>query len=328
MANVDILLNVARAEIGYIEKRTNANLDSKTANAGTSNWTKYARDLANIPGWYDGNKNGYAWCDVFVDWCFVKAFGAEKAKKLLNNGPYGAGCTSSANYYKRMGRFHTKNPHPGDQIFYGKLGSECHTGIVESVTSTTVVTIEGNTSNGNTTNGDRVDRKSRSINDAWIVGYGTPNWSVLGEVETVTSVSTNRYTVQSGDTLWLIGKKVGVSYLDIAKANNMKPPYVIFKGQVLKIPTVNGTTGSNNTVPKKATNSICTVTLPVLSKDSVGPGVKALQSVLKFYGFYTSNVDGYFGDGTESAVLKFQGSKKLKADGIVGVGTWTALIKG
>ena len=79
---VDKVLAIAKAEVGYLEKRNNSNLDSKTANAGTANYTKYARDLDAI-GFYNGRKNGYAWCDVFVDWCFVQAYGAENAKKLL-----------------------------------------------------------------------------------------------------------------------------------------------------------------------------------------------------------------------------------------------------
>ena len=35
MANtVDKVLNIAEAEVGYLEKKTNADLDSKTKNAG------------------------------------------------------------------------------------------------------------------------------------------------------------------------------------------------------------------------------------------------------------------------------------------------------
>ena len=35
-------------QVGYLEKRSNANLDSKTANAGYGNYTKYSRDVNNI----------------------------------------------------------------------------------------------------------------------------------------------------------------------------------------------------------------------------------------------------------------------------------------
>ena len=49
---------VALNEEGYLEKRTNANLDSKTDNAGYNNWTKYARDLDSLGDFYNGRKNG------------------------------------------------------------------------------------------------------------------------------------------------------------------------------------------------------------------------------------------------------------------------------
>lgn len=80
---VERLLATARAEIGYIEKETNAQLDDKTANAGDNNWNKYARDLDALGIVYNFNKNGYAWCDIFTDWCFIHTFGLEMGMKLL-----------------------------------------------------------------------------------------------------------------------------------------------------------------------------------------------------------------------------------------------------
>ena len=75
MSAVERLLATARAEIGYLEKETNAQLDDKTANAGDNNWNKYARDLDALGIVYNFNKNGYAWCDIFTDWCFIHTFG-------------------------------------------------------------------------------------------------------------------------------------------------------------------------------------------------------------------------------------------------------------
>ena len=39
------VLEIAKAQVGYIEKETNAQLDNKTANAGDENFNKYARDF-------------------------------------------------------------------------------------------------------------------------------------------------------------------------------------------------------------------------------------------------------------------------------------------
>ena len=78
------VIAIAMGEVGYKEKRTNASLDDKTANAGTGNYTKYARDFdQKYPNWYNGKKNGFDWCDMFVDWCFLTAFGYNKALELL-----------------------------------------------------------------------------------------------------------------------------------------------------------------------------------------------------------------------------------------------------
>ena len=74
------VIAVAVDQIGYKEKASNTSLDSKTANAGSANYTKYARDFdQKYPKWYNGKKNGFAWCDMFVDWCFLTAFGYDKA---------------------------------------------------------------------------------------------------------------------------------------------------------------------------------------------------------------------------------------------------------
>lgn len=42
MTAIERVIATARAEIGYIEKATNSQLEGKTANAGSGNWTKYA----------------------------------------------------------------------------------------------------------------------------------------------------------------------------------------------------------------------------------------------------------------------------------------------
>lgn len=174
------LIKIAEAEVGYLEKKTNSNLDSKTANAGYNNWTKYARDL-NKAGYYNGNKNGYAWCDVFVDWLFLQLCNgdAKKAEWLIcQTGDLGAACGYSGNYYRNAGRFYTSNPKPGDQIFFGTRGHESHTGIVYKVDSSRVYTIEGNTSGtaGVVANGGGVFKKSYALNYTRISGYGRPRY--------------------------------------------------------------------------------------------------------------------------------------------------------
>ena len=173
---VSKLLEIARAELGYKEKETNSQLDDKTANAGDGNWTKYARDLHSA-GYYQAAKNGYAWCDMFVDWCFWKLGGSKEKGEWLEcqTGLYGAGCEWSSDCYRRAGRF-DKNPRPGDQIFFGKTDAEEHTGIVEKIEDGKVHTIEGNASN-------MCKRCTYSLTSSRIVGYGHPRFDAEPEVE-------------------------------------------------------------------------------------------------------------------------------------------------
>ena len=71
------VIRTARAEIGYLEKATNSHLQDKTANAGYNNWNKFAAFLDDLNVVYNGKKNGYEWCDCFVDYCFIYTFGLE-----------------------------------------------------------------------------------------------------------------------------------------------------------------------------------------------------------------------------------------------------------
>ena len=96
MSAVEKIIEIAKAEVGYLEKKTKSSLESKTDNAGSNNFTKYARDI--YP-----SLQGQAWCDMFVDWCFVQAFGLVKAKQLL--GGFSAYTPTSAQYFKNKGQY-------------------------------------------------------------------------------------------------------------------------------------------------------------------------------------------------------------------------------
>ena len=184
------LVEIAEAEIGYHEKASNANLDSKTANSGKGNYTKYSRDLHKA-GYYNGNKQSFDWCDQFVDWCFYQLCGRNKDKAEYlecQTGNLGAGCGYSLKYYKAAGRF-DKTPKVGDQIFFKYNLKDTsytadHTGIVVRVTDKLVETIEGNS-------GNEVKRKAYQRNDKTIIGYGHPRYdaepekTVIKEVKTV-----------------------------------------------------------------------------------------------------------------------------------------------
>lgn len=184
------VIDVALAEVGYLEKADNSKLDSKTANAGYNNYTKYSRDIVNLIG--SPYAQGVYWCDNFVDWCFIKAYGVDKAKKLLLG--WSAYCPTSAQYFKNANQFYRTKPKPGDQIFfYDSDGDYGHTGIVYEVGKTYVYTVEGNTSSqsGVVPNGGAVCKKKYKLGASKIAGYGRPNWSL----KTATAPATaHKYT--------------------------------------------------------------------------------------------------------------------------------------
>ena len=176
---------VAQAEkwVGYLEKKSNSNLDDFTANAGSKNYTRFNRDLISY-------KQGIGaqpmeWCGAFVSCMFVYEFGLDIAKQLLCGGLH-CYTPSGANYFKKKGSYIKRGsgkPKVGDVIFFystskGRIG---HVGIVRKVSGNTVYTIEGNTSGANTliTNGGGVKKKSYSMGSSYIDGYGSVDYSIV-----------------------------------------------------------------------------------------------------------------------------------------------------
>ena len=173
---INKVLSIANNEIGYLEKKSNAYLDDKTKNAGDKNYTKYARDLIKWIG--SPYAQASAWCDMFVDWCMITAFGLDKAKQMI--GGWSAYTPTSAQYYKNMSRWFSK-PKVGDQIFFKNSSRICHTGIVYKVDNSYVYTIEGNTSgaSGVVANGGGVCAKRYALNYKNIAGYGRPKYELI-----------------------------------------------------------------------------------------------------------------------------------------------------
>lgn len=191
MNAIDKLIQIAKNEVGYLEKASNSQLDSKTANAGSNNYTKYWRDVK--PSY-----QGQPWCAGFVSWCFMKAFGQEKAKKLLKHWPYV--------YCPTLGNLFTKNANPkiGDIVIFYRNGTFTHTGIVTAVIGDMFYTIEGNTSgaSGIIANGGGVCAKSYLNSQMPGTKFCTPNYSLVknttpvSDSDTVKKQNTRAYIAQ------------------------------------------------------------------------------------------------------------------------------------
>ena len=175
------IIEIAKNEIGYMEKDNAQNLDSKTP-GGTRNYTKYARDV--------GHPNGQPWCATFVAWVFLQAAGGDRT--LASNTTYGAltaSCATNVSKFKAVGKWLQpgQTPKPGDMVFYQRS----HTGVVVGVNGSTVYTIEGNTSGDNAIerNGGQVGLKTRHVGDQGILGWGSTDVTVDANMTDPSSVS-------------------------------------------------------------------------------------------------------------------------------------------
>lgn len=191
--NIEKLILIAKNEIGYLEKKSNIQLDDKTANAGSNNYTKYWRDIK--PSY-----QGQPWCAAFVSWCFMKAFGLDKAKKLLKHWPYV--------YCPTMSELFTLNSYPkiGDIVIFYHNGTFTHTGLVTAVIGDKFYTIEGNTSgaSGIIANGGGVCAKSYYNSKLPGTKFCTPDYSFVTSSTETTNTEGGSYmftpeTVKSGD---------------------------------------------------------------------------------------------------------------------------------
>jgi len=145
----DRILAIARGEIG-IKATAQNNVKYNTA--------YYGQVI---------NKAGYAWCAVFVWWCFQQA----GASDLYYGSGKTAYCPTLLSYHSGQA---VTDYQPGDIIFFNFSGKSnaAHVGICERYDGTDITTIDGNTSLENEANGGTVARRMR--NKRCIVGAYRP----------------------------------------------------------------------------------------------------------------------------------------------------------
>jgi surface antigen len=149
-ATVQQFLDVARRELGTIERPTNR--------------TKYGEWCG-----YDGQ----AWCDQFVSWVADRAGCGDVVGKF-------AYTPSHAAFFRGRGQLNM-TPAPGALVFFQwpGVGRICHVGIVEAVRSDgRIVTIEGNAQpgeGGDQSNGGGVYRRVRAL--SYVKGFGHPQFA-------------------------------------------------------------------------------------------------------------------------------------------------------
>lgn len=159
-ATAQQVLDVARRNLGVTEHPVGSNI----------------QPFAPIAG----HANGQSWCASFVVACARRAAGG--GIKLGNESAY---TPSLADSFKAQGRYSTK-PKVGDVMFlyFPSLGRIAHTGLVEAVFSTYVITIEGNTDEAGGRTGGKVMRKKRALKHLTFghPAYATPKLAAPAKV--------------------------------------------------------------------------------------------------------------------------------------------------
>ena len=187
---IEKVILIAKNEEGYLEKKSNNQLDDKTANAGSANYTKYWRDIKP-------DYQGQPWCAAVISWCFMKAFGLDNAKKLLKHWPYV--------YCPTLGKLFARNANPkiGDVVIFYHNGTFTHTGLVTAVIGDRFYTIEGNTSgaSGIIANGGGVCAKSYLNSQMPGTKFCTPDYSIVSNAvnkpSDINKIPSN--TIQTGE---------------------------------------------------------------------------------------------------------------------------------
>ena len=205
-----------------------------------------AQHRAIIDG-YNAHKplaRGYA-VKYTDEWCATFASYVAILMGYTDIVPTECGCERQIALWKNKGRWVESDaytPAAGDYIYYywddngvgDCTGYADHVGIIESVSGSKIVVIEGNKS-------DSVSRRNIAVNAKFIRGYGIPEYASKATAEAPvknnnTSASEEVYTVKSGDTLSKIAAAYATTCQSLASYNGIANPNAIKVGQKIKIP--------------------------------------------------------------------------------------------
>lgn len=187
MTGRDVAL-LAATQVGISENPPNSN------NVRYNTWF-YGREVSG---------NAYPWCMVFVQWVFAQ-LGVALPQRT-------ASCGALMRAAQMSSQWVTEDYRPGDVVIYDFPGGAAtdHCGIVESVTDSGVVAIEGNTGSGSDADGGQVQRRSR----AFSVIVGAVRAKDL--MEEVTEEMEERFNTVAGCPSWAqatVDKLVALGYL-------------------------------------------------------------------------------------------------------------------
>lgn len=167
---VNEMIKLAQSQVGYKETGNNHTKYSQYFDTEKSKGGPYP--------WFNGKKQGVAWCSIFICWLFVmvleKTLGSPDKVRVWMGCPKPAdNCAAGVpylwQYFKaKKWQVDKKSGQPGDIIFFNAACS--HVGIIEKVDDSKYYTIEGNKSN-------MVKRCSYSRGSSTIYGLMRPDYA-------------------------------------------------------------------------------------------------------------------------------------------------------
>ena len=205
--------------------------------------------------------------------------------------------------------------------------------------------------------------KSQTYGGAKYASNGVPDTNADGMIKLCKDVSTDFSKLQIGEALWLKGH-IGIyigdgqavectpawkNCVQVTTVKNIKSgtghkwtkhgklPWISYEEDAAQKPTEEATEPAQSAA--KPVTTYYSVRLPLLQKGSEGDSVKAMQILLKGYGYdlgkdgpNKDGIDGEFGPLTENAVESFQEDNQdsegqdLEVDGKWGPKCWGAAL--
>lgn len=277
MATVSDVLKIAAKEVGVKENPSGSN------NVKYNTWY-YGREVSG---------SSYPWCAAFVSWVLAQAGAASLVVKS-------ASCPTIKSDAQKRGTYHSGSSgiKAGDIVLY-QFDSDAdpdHIGIVESVSGSSIVAIEGNTSVTSQDNGGAVMRRPRYSSQ--IMGYVRPKYD--GAAANPPASKTATTTATAAHT---IGYSAESFIRDVQRAIGANVDGIVGTETRGKLPELSKTKNEKHSV------------------------VASVQVRLFALGYDVgkSGADGVFGADTETAVKAFQKVRNISADGVVGKNTWDKL---
>lgn len=177
------LVNLCKTENGYKGKKSAEQLDDAEANQ-SGMFTKYARDLDAV-SYFNGPKQGFSWCCVFVCWLYYTILGKEWALKILGQpetGNLAAGTGPLVRYLEKVTVKNAASCEVGDIVLYDYTSEDGvadydHVGIIYKVDEKYIYVAQGNAESVKGVGIDFVHSPKHKN----VQGIYRPHWELLNE---------------------------------------------------------------------------------------------------------------------------------------------------